>query len=374
MSRMAITHVEQVREHVESCGRSGMPVGEYTATVVELLRRAVPFDAICLATTDPGTGLITGARKVDLPDSRDREFAHLEYEVDDVNHYREIALRPEPVGVLALDTGGHPERSTRWREFLVPHFGFGHELRAAFRTDGQVWGLAGLYRDSASSGFSPAEADFVGRLSGTIGRGMRTAIVTAQATAPRHDSGGPAVLVVGRDGELRSATPAALDHLDRLSRLGSRTDDLPTPVHVLAAAARSVRDGRLDAVPRTRLRLASGEWVVLHAAPLAGPTEAGEVVVTMEPARPPDVVPLVVAAHGLTDRERDVVALVLTGATTTDIGRQLHLSPYTIQDHLKSIFDKAGVHSRRELTARVFYDHYAPQLGDPLGPSGWFAG
>jgi len=82
-----------------------------------------------------------------------------------------------------------------------------------------------------------------------------------------------------------------------------------------------------------------------------------------------------VEVYGLSTREREVTRLVLHGRSTQQIAVLLQLSPYTVQDHLKSVFTKIGVRSRRELVARLFLQHCAPRLeaGAGVASNGWFA-
>ena len=44
-----------------------------------------------------------------------------------------------------------------------------------------------------------------------------------------------------------------------------------------------------------------------------------------------------------------MVALVLRGNNVPAVARKLYISENTVRDHMKSIYRKAGVHSRQEL-------------------------
>lgn len=378
---MTTLRTEPVQRGLETLARSGLGWRAFAEEASELLGAAVPFDAACLGPVDPDTGLLTGSVKRNLGDEMDAEFLRHEYVTDEVNLFLALARRERPVGILADDTGGDPRRSSRHRDVFVPHWALDHEMRAAALAEGTPWAAVALYRSGGTGGFSPAEAAFLGRVSPTIALGVRAGLVTAVASGaaderPAAGPGpvlGPAVLVVEADDTVSRLSPAAEVRLAELG--GTGWGALPNPVAAITAAARALGAGRLGTVPRLRVRTPAGEWLVVHAAPLTGPDgRPRQVVVTIEEARPPEIVPLVVAALGLTGREQEVVAAVLQGESTQEISRALHLSPWTVQDHLKAVFEKAGVGSRRELVARVFFDHYAPRLSDRIAPGGFFAG
>ena len=111
-------------------------------------------------------------------------------------------------------------------------------------------------------------------------------------------------------------------------------------------------------MPRIRLRSASGRWLVLHASRLRTADAEGQIAVIFEEARPSEIAPLIVDAYGLTKREGEITRLVLRGLSTAEVSNELYITPKTVRDHFKSIFDKVGVRSRRELAAGIFAQQY----------------
>ena len=79
-------------------------------------------------------------------------------------------------------------------------------------------------------------------------------------------------------------------------------------------------------------------------------------MVVIEPAGPREVAWLRTSAYSLTAREREVVDLVVRGASTKEISKTLYISEYTVQEHLSNVFDKLGVRGRRALVKRLYLD------------------
>jgi DNA-binding NarL/FixJ family response regulator len=68
----------------------------------------------------------------------------------------------------------------------------------------------------------------------------------------------------------------------------------------------------------------------------------------------------------LSAREREILDLIATGATNTDIAKRLFLSPKTIRNHVSSIFTKLQVADRAQAIVRARAAGLGRQPGDLL--------
>jgi len=92
--------------------------------------------------------------------------------------------------------------------------------------------------------------------------------------------------------------------------------------------------------------------ICLRACVISGEREAC-LMLLIERASRQDVVRSALARYRLTPREAEVAALVLRGHSNRRIADSLVLAEYTVEDHLKRIFDKLGVRSRSSLASKI---------------------
>jgi DNA-binding CsgD family transcriptional regulator len=357
--------------------RQGHPPDRLKAEVLTRLRRVVPVDALWWATSDPSTLLFTQALREGLPDESVSYFVENEFGGRDVNQWTSLARDRDGVTTLAQTTRGDLESSARYRDLFHP-MGLGDELRAVLRTGDDCWGLMCLHRE-AGPGFSAQEQGLVKTLAPHLAEGLRAGLlrIGATETAPID---APGLVVIDPSGELVAATAPARAWFAELGHEARSSSPVPAEVSTAAGLLqrRADADPAGSPVPRLRVRTLAGRWAVLHASWLdaaAGQAEAaGQIAVIIEPATPIEVAEVIMHAYGLTERERTVTKLICQGHSTAQIAAQLWITTNTVQDHLKSIFDKTGVRSRREVMARILRDHYLPGMHQTrtIGPNGYF--
>ena len=65
----------------------------------------------------------------------------------------------------------------------------------------------------------------------------------------------------------------------------------------------------------------------------------------------------------LSERERDVLRLVIDGASNDEIGVRLGISSRTAESHLRRLFERLAVGSRTELAARALREGWLEEIG-----------
>jgi DNA-binding CsgD family transcriptional regulator len=243
-----------------------------------------------------------------------------------------------------------------------------------------MWGGLTLLRTSNRTAFTPAETDLVEGLAGPLAEGVRRSILAGGSPAPvaapperppldpASDAAG--LVLLGPDNSVAGANDAAQVWLAELQE-GRTGRALPPVVTGVVSRARGIGDGSGGSGARARVRTAAGTWLVVRALTTGADPQA-QVAVILEPARSTELAALLADLLGLTARERAVTELVAQGLPTSAIAARLHLSPWTVQDHLKAVFDKTATSTRGELVARLYFDHGAPRLttDPPLTASG----
>jgi DNA-binding CsgD family transcriptional regulator len=324
------------RELVAVAAR-GLDAAALRAAVVGPLRRLTGAGPVFVASADPVTWLLTGGLPADVPADAARALMAREYADSDVITFRGLAGAQVPVANL-YDRADSPAHSARWRDVLEP-LGWGDELRAAVRDRTGTWGFLCLHRIAGEQPFSPADRAAVAGVLPLLAAAFRRSSVAA--TALSANASAPGVLLIDGDDQPIGSTGPAAQLVDEIGT----TDGLPLPVLSVVRSLRST-----GVVTTVRLRSRAGRWLTVHAAFVEG---TDQVAVVIEPAHPHDVLPVLAAALELTSREAEVAAALLRGESSRLIARRLCIAEATVNVHLRSVFAKAGVHSRGELIART---------------------
>ena len=301
-----------------------LPARELLDVVQARLRMVVPFTRGGWWTTDPETLLPT--------ELWDFDMSVIEREIR-ADHG--VALESEPRSSAA----GSELR------FIAPHGG--HALGAACWT-----------RTKNDPPFSHAEIAYITEVAREVGGAlradllrlaMRSSPANLQAAAAR-----PGTLLLSEGDRVEGCSSEARSWLERLG-VADPLGPLPATLRWISLQARTHAASAPSAgltPARSHLPTPGGELILVRAEALEGPYPH-RVVMTLESATASGLFPLLVVLYGLSEREQTVARLVVEGLPLDDIAATLSLSPFTVRDHVKSLYVKVGVRSRPELTARL---------------------
>ncbi|MHB0881891.1 LuxR C-terminal-related transcriptional regulator [Paenibacillus sp. SEL1] len=349
--------LKDARQQIMDLGKKAPSSLTYKHTLIDRLRTQVAFDAACCTSVDPRTLLSTGAFTESGVEDIHNKLLEYEYLHDDMMKYDQLVRDGQSVATLHGSTQGQPDRSTRYRDVLHPA-GFGDELRVPFMYKGSCWGFLTLFRHHGKPVFSEEEQQLLEALAPSIAYHLRQASVglsPAPAMITENELE-PGVLILSDKLEPISSNTVAEQWLQLLRQQeGIHEDSLPAPVRAVCLRALST------ATAPARLCIPSADagtpWVTIRATLLQGGQEhtgQKQLAVWFEAAKATDMLPLMTEVYSWSERERQIVQLIVQGFSTKELASALHITAYTVQDHLKAIFLKTDVSSRRELVWKVY--------------------
>ena len=209
-------------------------------------------------------------------------------------------------------------------------------------------------------GEAPSRAlELLAEVGPTLGRALRR--TAQQPHNPTPDASSPTTGILILDANLKTVTQnAEADTWIRAlpaAELFAGWGILPPMIYPVATLAREGQVSRAHTLLPTR----HGVQVRIDATALD--YGLGQIAVTFRAASLSETFDVFCRTRGLTPRERRLVRLLVAGLDTAAFTRKMGISRHTVEDHLKSVLGKVGVHSRRELLALIHGD-LAGEYGD----------
>jgi DNA-binding CsgD family transcriptional regulator len=224
----------------------------------------------------------------------------------------------------------------------------------------------GFHRPRSSAPFSPMELAHAMQLAPSLQACCRNFVLTERlrrneeiVDALLRATGDVGFAILDGAGDLVYANPRAAQYI---GYPGSLPEARRSRVHAwcaeLCEQARSLRapTGAISAqLPALGGRTLQGSQVAT--AKRFQTIDGGErFVLTLRPSGVDGALTATAARCHLSPRETEIVVLISSGLTNKQIAGRLQLSTRTIENHLRSIFRKAGAHSRTQLLHRMQAD------------------
>lgn len=342
----------------------GLDSATLRSVVGERLRRHLGADAFAFLALEPITGLPTHAVH-DWPRGMcdaAHERALIVSSAADFAPRARLKRRAHRLEEL-LDTD-RPAHDPYVADVLRP-FGYSSEVQMTCIGGGRLWGNLHLTRRAGRDAFPSHALTLLEALAPHVTAGLRTA--TRRAALAASPASGVGMVLLGPRGGIELANDVALRLLQDADRDGRHSRWVA--VQIVAALLRRVMDDDANVVPVLDvLDPERSELYRLRAERVRHTDGLTRDLVLIEPRRLSDGANIL-PAPGLTEREADVALAVLRGLATDEIAGALRISSHTVQTHVRHIFDKLGVDSRRALASVLSGAHEGVSRAGATPPS-----
>ncbi|QGG49579.1 helix-turn-helix transcriptional regulator [Lysinibacillus pakistanensis] len=337
------------RRKSEQCLKHSENSFEYRQLMIEALRTQINFDAYCCTLTDAHTLFSVGAVTEHSIEAIHQEIMELEYAVEDMNKYEFLVRSGQHIGRLSDSTS----QSFRYREVLEPN-GFSDELRAALIYQEQCYGFLTLFKRAESEPpfFQDEDLALIEIVMPIMGERLKEFhhyIIEERLPTVEGEQG---IVIIDKELRVLSSNTKAYELLSILRKYESLTEwQVPKPIQAICASllADSYNTNTSLIVP-----IKDTGYIAIRASLMLTSLQEQQIALLINEASSREMLNFLIMAYNLTPREKEVVFEIIKGIPTKEIAFNLGISHYTVQDHLKVIFQKVKVSNRNELVWKIF--------------------